>query len=95
MATKFSSVHPFAEIPPVGAPVTHIALADTIRPLLAGTYSLTTALVEVSREGVLTAEEMHYGLVLLAGLLGLADEVMDRWRPDADTPPPAEKEKKP
>jgi hypothetical protein len=79
--SKLSRVHPFAEIPNPGEPVTSMALADSVRPLVTGAYSLLTALAEVSREGVLTAEEMHHGLVLLAGLLGLADEVLGRWSP--------------
>ena len=92
---RLSTVHPFAEIPPMGVPVTPIALADSVRPLVAGTLSLTLALAEASRDGVLTAEEMHPGLVLLAGLIGLADEVISRWSPDADAARPPEKEKKP
>ena len=93
--SKLSSVHPFAEIPNPGEPVTSMALADSVRPLVTGTYSLLTALAEVSREGVLTAEEMHHGLVLLAGLLGLADEVLGRWNSDEDAARPTEKAKKP
>ena len=93
--SKLSKIHPFAEIPDPGEPVTPMALADGVRPLVTGAYSLMNAMVEVTREGALTAEEMHAGLILLAGLLGLADEVLDRWRPGDDAAHPPEKEKKP
>ena len=46
--SKLSSVHPFANIPPIGTPVTNVALADILCPLLAGTYSLTTAMAELT-----------------------------------------------
>jgi len=93
--SQLSKIHPFAEIPDLGDSVTSMALADSVRPLVAGAYSLTMALGEVSREGLLTAEEMHEGLVLLTGLLGLADEVLDRWRAGDNAARPLEKEKKP
>jgi hypothetical protein len=93
--SKLSRIHPFAEIPDPGDPVISMALADSVRPLVAGAYSLTMALGEVSREGLLTAEEMHDGLVLLTGVLGLAGEVLDRWNSDEDAARPPEKGKKP
>ena len=93
--SQLSKIHPFAELPDLGEPVTSMVLADSVRPLVAGAYSLTMALGEVSREGLLTAEEMHEGLVLLTGVLGLADEVLDRWRAGDNAARPLEKEKKP
>jgi hypothetical protein len=92
--TRLSKVYPFIEIPPLGTLVTDVDLADSMNPLLAGTYSLASALAEAADEGVLTAEELHPGLVLLAGLIGLAREVFDRWRPDEDAARPPGKAKK-
>jgi hypothetical protein len=91
---RLSTIFPFVHIPPMGEPVTDIDLADSLNPLLAGTYSLSTALAEAARLGVVTAEELHPGLVLLTGLIGLVDEVLGRWNSGEDAARPPEKEKK-
>lgn len=92
---RLSTVYPFVEIPPLGTAVTNTDLADSVTPLVAGTYCLASALAEAARVGVLTAEELHPGLVLLASLIGLAGEVFARWSPDAHAARPPAKEKTP
>ena len=49
--SKLSSIHPFAEIPNPGEPVTSMALADSVRPLVTGAYSLLERLGERGEGG--------------------------------------------
>jgi hypothetical protein len=76
--------HPFRNIPAVGEPVTNLALADSLGPLLHGTASLLDGLAHADVHNTLSERELSEALVLLCGLLTLACEVFDRWASGED-----------
>jgi hypothetical protein len=74
---------PFSNLNEAGQPLSNAALYETLEPLLAGLQSLTEGLASGTRDGDLSAEEVHPGLLLLIGFLEITRELVVRWNADA------------
>src|SRR5438093_7214502 len=78
MATRktFNS-YPFADIPMDGKPMTDADCRAALTPLLKGLDVITRLMAEACLHDNPGGEEIHDALVLIAGLLGLASEVVE------------------
>ncbi|HSX81977.1 MAG TPA: hypothetical protein VLQ80_25870 [Candidatus Saccharimonadia bacterium] len=89
MTTKTFHSYPFSTIPEDGKPVTDADLHAALHPLLEGLYHVVTLVAEGKQDD----PEMHPTLTLLSSLIGLGDEVLERWHTDKNAAHRTEKQK--
>jgi hypothetical protein len=75
MAKITFGCYPFSAIPDEGLSLTDADLYAALHPLLEALYQILCLIVEGKQDD----PEMRPTLTLISGLVGLADEVLERW----------------
>jgi len=75
MARTTFDCYPFSTIPDDGKPVTNADLYAALHPLLEALYQMIILVAEGKQDD----PEMHPILTLISCLIGLGDEVLERW----------------